>query len=109
MKIFGTLIAILSTVGASLRSGLAFIRHKTKSAEDGFHVRRDGRIIYHGRLGPEKFSKFGWGFRPRLAPLGCPKMTGARLIKTLKSCDSSNLIVNPRYLREEKYSVAGAA
>jgi hypothetical protein len=32
-------------------------------------------------------------------PTGCPRLTGERLRKTLRSCDPRNLLVQPRYRR----------
>lgn len=92
MNIFQrALMPLLSAVKAV--TGWLF--RKAGKVEDGFHVRRDGRVIYHGRNGVEKFRRWK---RRQYGPTLPPKLTGARLARVSRSCSPYNLTVMPKHL-----------
>lgn len=74
---------VLAPILSAIRVTIGWFSKKASFA-DGFHVRRDGRVIYHGSNGPLRFQRKGWGWRAfnKGYYRGCPKMTGLRLLRT---------------------------
>lgn len=77
-----------------------FFRQRRADFADGFHTRRDGRVVYHGRNTVERFTRTGWGTRKQR--MGPPKLTGDRLLKNISHCNGIPLRVL-RKLNEAGY------
>lgn len=88
---FGFLGSILSSVLSAIRACTAWIRGGKKTAEQGYHVTRAGKIKYTGRYARKIL------FAARM--FGPPVLKGERLRKVSASCDRKNLIVLTRQER----------
>jgi hypothetical protein len=92
MRMVGFITRVIAPLMAALGRAAAFLRgsDKTRTANDGFHTTRDGKIRYVPR---NLFRHIKRGVRMARYRMGGPKLTGARLARVSKSSCPANLTV----------------